>query len=87
MEKSFEFFSLDEHLKEKLRKGPEYQVGQIFFVISPLNYPYFKNVNDLEPNFLQCRIKMRLHRYALTLTLTKHKYIFEGLGGPGKGDI
>jgi len=25
MEKSFEFFSLDEHLKEKLRKGPEYQ--------------------------------------------------------------
>ena len=28
MEKSFEFFSLDEDLKEKLRKGPEYQVGQ-----------------------------------------------------------
>jgi len=25
MEKSFEFFSLDEDLKEKLRKGPEYQ--------------------------------------------------------------
>ena len=28
MEMSFEFFSLDEDLKEKLRKGPEYQVGQ-----------------------------------------------------------
>ena len=28
MEKSFEFFSLDEDLKEKLRKGPEYQVRQ-----------------------------------------------------------
>ena len=28
IEKSFEFFSLDEDLKEKLRKGPEYQVGQ-----------------------------------------------------------
>ena len=31
MEKSFEFFSLDEDLKEKLRKGPEYQVGQYCF--------------------------------------------------------
>ena len=61
MEKSFEFFSLDEHLKEKLRKGPEYQVGQISFVISPLNSQYFKNVNELEPNFLQSRIKMHLH--------------------------
>ena len=31
MKKSFEFFSLDEDLKEKLRKGPEYQVGQYCF--------------------------------------------------------
>ena len=28
MEKSFEFFSLDDHLKERMRKGPEYQVAK-----------------------------------------------------------
>ena len=84
MEKSFEFFSLDEHLKEKLRKGPEYQVGHLFFVISPLNYQYFKNVNGLEPNFLQSRIKMHLHRYALTLTDKTQIYIFR-VGWPREG--
>ena len=31
MEKSFEFFSLDDHLKETIRKGPEYQVAKKLF--------------------------------------------------------
>ena len=83
MEKSFEFFSLDDHLKERMRKGPEYQVGQYCF---PLKFTVVLEC-ILTGLKLDSKRNQNIFAFECTLIGRKRKYIFQGLGGPGKGDI